>query len=93
MGNLLEENAAPEIREHLEMIRRNIELEARLVDDLLDVSRIERGHLSLELERVDVHEVIARALEVCFAEVFAAELLFQSRFLFPISTDTPDPSP
>jgi signal transduction histidine kinase/CheY-like chemotaxis protein len=75
VGNLLEDDdTPPAVREHLEMIRRNIELEARLVGDLLDVSRIERGHLRLELELLDVHEVIGRALEVCFAELFTAEL-------------------
>ena len=40
---------APEAREHLEMMGRNIALEARLVDDLLDISRIGRGQLRLEL--------------------------------------------
>jgi signal transduction histidine kinase/CheY-like chemotaxis protein len=74
VGTLLEEDLAPEVRGHLEMIRRNVELEARLVDDLLDVARIERGQLGLELELVDVHEVIARALEICFGEVFTAEV-------------------
>ena len=33
----------PAMRETLEMVRRNVELEARLIDDLLDVSRIARG--------------------------------------------------
>src|SRR5262249_33523512 len=70
VSHLLKEELAPEVRRHLEMIRRNLELETRLVDDLLDLSRIERGQLSLDLEWVDVHAVIGRALEVCFAEVF-----------------------
>jgi signal transduction histidine kinase/ligand-binding sensor domain-containing protein/ActR/RegA family two-component response regulator len=67
-------NLAPEVREHLEMIGRNIELEAHLVDDLLDISRIERGQLSLQFARVDVHAVIARVLEVCSALVSQAGL-------------------
>ena len=41
------------------MIRRNIELESRLIDDLLDLSRIARGRLRLDLEVVDIHEVSA----------------------------------
>src|SRR5262249_54002841 len=60
-----EAGLAPEAREHLEMMGRNIALEARLVDDLLDISRIGRGQLPLGFARVDVHAVIARALEVC----------------------------
>jgi signal transduction histidine kinase/ligand-binding sensor domain-containing protein/CheY-like chemotaxis protein len=65
---------APGVREHLAMIGRNIELEARLVDDLLDVSRIGRGQLRLEFARVDVHAVIARAMEVCSPLVAEAGL-------------------
>ena len=41
---MLEDPATPaEVRPTLEMIRRNVELEARLIDDLLDVTRIVAG--------------------------------------------------
>jgi PAS domain S-box-containing protein len=46
-------------------IKRNIEFEARLIDDLLDVARINRGRMSLQLDTVDVHEVLRQALEIC----------------------------
>src|ERR1700730_14896703 len=49
----------------LEVIRRNVELEARLIDDLLDVTRIAKGKLQLTLEIVDVHEILRRAHEIC----------------------------
>jgi signal transduction histidine kinase/CheY-like chemotaxis protein len=49
----------------LEVIRRNVELEARLIDDLLDVTRIAKGKLQLTLEIVDVHEILRRAYEIC----------------------------
>ncbi|HJT46291.1 MAG TPA: ATP-binding protein, partial [Chthoniobacterales bacterium] len=49
----------------LEVIRRNVELEARLIDDLLDVTRIAKGKLQLTLEVVDVHEILRRAYEIC----------------------------
>jgi PAS domain S-box-containing protein len=42
------------------MIRRNIELEARLIDDLLDMSRIEHGKLRLDMQPVNLHEVLGR---------------------------------
>jgi ligand-binding sensor domain-containing protein/signal transduction histidine kinase/ActR/RegA family two-component response regulator len=74
VGCLRDEEISPHRREQLDMIRRNIELEARLVDDLLDVSRIERGDLRLELEEVDVHEAIDHALETCAPEVQEAGL-------------------
>jgi signal transduction histidine kinase len=57
------------LREALEVIRRNVELEARLIDDLLDVTRIAKGKLQLMLEVVDVHEVLRRAYEICREEV------------------------
>ena len=44
------------------IIKRNIELEARLVDDLLDVARIARGQLELRLAATDVHESLAEAV-------------------------------
>ena len=56
------------------MIRRNIELEARLIDDLLDLSRIVRGRLRLELEVVDIHKLIRRAMEICRDETLVAGL-------------------
>lgn len=54
-----------ELRESLAVIRRNIELEARLVDDLLDVTRISKGKLELHLSVIDLHETIRHAVEMC----------------------------
>ena len=51
------------------MIRDNVELEARLIDDLLDITRIAHGKLHLNREQVDVHAVIRRALETCRDEI------------------------
>ena len=56
---------APSLRQVLEMIRRNIDLEAHLIDDLLDVTRIERGKLHLKRAVIDAHEHIDRAMEIC----------------------------
>jgi signal transduction histidine kinase len=70
----LEQGVGPELRPELEMIRRNVALEARLIDDLLDLSRIERGRLRLDRETVDVHRVIAEAVEICRDETFVAGL-------------------
>lgn len=46
------------IRNTISMIRRNVETEARLVDDLLDLTRIARGKLKLHFEAVDLNEAI-----------------------------------
>ena len=58
-----------DIRESLQMIRRNVELEARLIDDLLDLTRISKGKVQLNLELVDAHSLLRNALEICQQEI------------------------
>jgi signal transduction histidine kinase len=53
-----------EVREDFQMIQRNVELEARLIDDLLDLTRITRRKMSLELRPVEVHEVLREAITI-----------------------------
>jgi signal transduction histidine kinase/ActR/RegA family two-component response regulator len=60
---------SPQTRHALEVIRRNVELEARLIDDLLDVTRIAKGKLQLSFETVSVHETLQRAYEICLDEI------------------------
>ena len=64
----------PSVRSVLEMVQRNVELESRLIDDLLDVSRIARGRLVLDLETVDVHRAIRDCVEICRDVTFVAGL-------------------
>jgi len=47
------------------MIRRNMELEARLIDDLLDLTRIVRGKFELQHAHIDLHEALKSALAIC----------------------------
>ncbi len=64
------EDAVPEnIRELLQMIHRNVELEARLIDDLLDLTRISKGKVQLNLEVLDAHTLLRNAIEICQAEI------------------------
>src|SRR5213593_3472296 len=58
-----------DIQESLQMIRRNVELEARLIDDLLDLTRIDRGKVQLNFEVVDAHTLLQNALEICQPEI------------------------
>lgn len=62
------------IREELKIITRNVELEARLIDDLLDVTRISQGKLSLAYENVDSHELLHSALRICSSEISTKNL-------------------
>lgn len=56
-------------REGLEMIRRNVELEARLIDDLLDLTRIVRGKFTLRKHAVNIEQLVRHALEMSQAEI------------------------
>ena len=61
-------------RTQLEVIRRNAELEARLIDDLLDATRISRGKIELDKQHVELGTVIERAVEVCRPDIEARRL-------------------
>ena len=58
----------------LEMIRRNVELESRLIDDLLDLTKIARGKLQLDLEVADLHQIVNSVVEMCAVDCRAKEL-------------------
>ena len=60
-----------QLRPSVEMIRRNVELEARLIDDLLDLTRISKGKVQLNLETVDAHELMRTTLQICQDEIEA----------------------
>ncbi|MBV8760740.1 MAG: response regulator [Deltaproteobacteria bacterium] len=47
-----------------DVIRRQSEYMTRLIDDLLDISRITRGKIELRKETVDLADVIAKAVEL-----------------------------
>lgn len=56
------------VRDDLRLIRRNIQLEARLIDDLLDLTRVAQGKLKLDRKPVDVHAALHDAVEICRGE-------------------------
>jgi signal transduction histidine kinase len=66
-------NTPPKIRSVLEMIQRNVQLEARLIDDLLDLSRITHNKVELHLADIDLHEVVQSAVDVCRNDVDGKE--------------------
>jgi signal transduction histidine kinase/CheY-like chemotaxis protein len=72
---LLDVESCPEpMRSTLATIRRNVQLEARLIDDLLDLARIRNGKVQLQLEPVDAHDLLRRAVEICEADIRARDL-------------------
>ncbi|MEN3940475.1 PAS domain S-box protein [Prosthecobacter sp. SYSU 5D2] len=59
-----DERLPEDVRHALGMIERHVSLEARLIDDLLDLTRISRGKLLLRAETCDVHSLILHAWEI-----------------------------
>ena len=53
------------VRQALEMIQRNVRIEAHFIDDLLDLTRISRGVLELDRQPMDLHEAVRQAIEIC----------------------------
>jgi PAS domain S-box-containing protein len=73
----LEQNVAklpPEFVEDLQIIKRNVQLQARLIDDLLDITRITRGKLRLDLESCDAHTIIHNAIETASSGIAGKKL-------------------
>src|SRR5262245_28572851 len=58
----------PAVKQMAVVIKRNIEIEARLVDDLLDVARVTRGQLALRFRILDLHRVIGDAVNASTAQ-------------------------
>jgi signal transduction histidine kinase/ActR/RegA family two-component response regulator len=72
----LEERLIPAgLRSSLEIVQRNVHLEARLIDDLLDQSLITLGKLRLRTELVDAHRLLQQSLENCAEFLRDADLI------------------
>jgi len=57
------ESTNEELVEALEVIQRNARLQAHLINDLLDISRVVSGHMRLDVQRVELPAVIDAAME------------------------------
>jgi two-component system CheB/CheR fusion protein len=64
----------PDVGEELSMMRRNVELEARLIDDMLDLTGIVRGKLMLKRQLVDTCTLLRHTVQTCAPEIDAKEL-------------------
>ncbi len=61
-------------RQQLDVICRNAELAARLIDDLLDVTRIEQGKVEMDRRQIDLRTIIRRARDDCMPNIEVREL-------------------
>jgi signal transduction histidine kinase len=64
----------PEFAQDVEIIKRNVRLQARLIDDLLDLTRVTRGRLDLQLEDVDAHVLVRDAIEIANSSIAAKKV-------------------
>jgi PAS domain S-box-containing protein len=64
----------PEVRADFDTIAKNVALEARLIDDLLDLTQITRGKLVLDPDVVDVHAVLRDAVTTVQTELQQKQL-------------------
>jgi PAS domain S-box-containing protein len=71
-----EESLPAEMQTWVKTIRRNIELEARLIDDLLDITRIANGKIQLNLESVDVHGLVDCVVDICKEDIKNKQINF-----------------
>ena len=83
---------APEpLRAALHTARRNLDLEVRLIDDLLDVTRISRGRLQLTHEQIDLHQVIQEVIDMLSGETQRRGITIVTAFDAPQHSVVGDP--
>jgi signal transduction histidine kinase/ActR/RegA family two-component response regulator len=71
---------SPEMRADFELIAKNVSLEARLIDDLLDLTRITRGKIGLEFGLHRLEEIVEDAIANTRAEITEKRLQVETRF-------------
>ncbi len=87
-----DERLPTDVRENLRMMERNISLEARLIDDLLDLTRIAQGQLRLRSEPCDAHSLIGLAVEIVREDAYAKAITIERKFAATLSGLVADPA-
>jgi signal transduction histidine kinase len=64
----------PGLRDDIRTIRRNVDLEIRLIDDLVDLTRISAGKMQLRPAIIDLNEPLKAAIEVCRDDIGEKQL-------------------
>jgi two-component system CheB/CheR fusion protein len=67
----------PDVREQLAMMERNIGLEARLIDDLLDLTKITHDKLKLRAQPCDAHYLIGLAVEIVQEDAWSKDIVIE----------------
>ncbi len=65
----------PEVADDFAAIRKNVELESRLIDDLLDITRIVRGKLRLDIQRASLRTLLHASLDLLSPDIRSKKLV------------------
>ncbi len=82
----------PEMVEVFQMIRRNVELEARLIDDLLDLTRISKGKLNLDLHPLRLEGSLQSTIAICAPDLERKRIQLNTGLGAPAAIVVADPA-
>ena len=82
----------PDLREDLMMIKRNVELETKLIDDLLDLSRIASGKVELKSEAVDLNDAVRQVCRICQPQLVEQNVRLETDLDDEVSCIPADPA-
>jgi CheY-like chemotaxis protein/nitrogen-specific signal transduction histidine kinase len=78
---ILKERATrDDIAEGLPIIERNVRVQSQMIEDLLDMSRIESGKVSLDVQRMDLAAVVGAGMETIRPAATAKNIRLTSAF-------------
>ena len=60
-----QQDLSPQLRADVQMMRQNLDIEVRLIGDLLDLTRVEQGKIALDLSEVNLNEVLQAVAHMC----------------------------
>ncbi|RQZ12440.1 PAS domain S-box protein [Burkholderia sp. Bp9031] len=80
LPRLPETRDIPAVREAADSIRQAVRAQAQIIDDLLDLSRMQTGKLALELSRVDLTALLRAIADTCEVDVHARGLVLKTEF-------------
>lgn len=80
------------LRADMALIRRNVELETKLIDDLLDLSRITTGKLALHVSAIDLNEAVRQVCVICQQQIEEKGIQLEIEFDENVGSIRADPA-
>jgi PAS domain S-box-containing protein len=77
---LKESHNAEDVAQGINVIERNVRLQSQLIEELLDMSRIEAGKVSLDVQRLDLSKVVTAAMEAVRPTAVSKSIRLTSTF-------------